>query len=105
MDRYDFSMRLERDFVEYVDRLADAKGMGKGEFAAKVWPEDSRKAAANRWSAIRNTAANTGKPQGLPVSDAYRISRVLGFNLGLVLTLLEDRGSGGRTELTNAEGI
>ena len=98
MSKYDFSMKLERTFVEYVDKLADKKSMGKGEFAAKVWPEDTQKAAANRWSAMRNTAANTGKPQGLLVSDAYRISKVLGFNLGLVLALLEDRANGGKTE-------
>jgi len=96
-------MRLERAFVEYVDKMADKKGMGKGEFAAKVWPEDTPKAAANRWSAMRNTAANTGKPQGLLVSDAYRIANVLGFHLGLVMTLLEDRATGGKTEFLHHE--
>ena len=105
MDRYDFSMQLERAFVEYVDKLADKNGLGKGEFAAKVWPEDSQKAAANRWSAMRNIAPNTGKPQGLLISDAYRISKVLGFNFGLVLALLEDRATGGKTEFLDYEDI
>jgi len=54
---------------------------------------------------MRNTAANTRKPQGLLVSDAYRISNVLGFNLGLVMALLEDRATGGRTEFLDVEGI
>ena len=38
MDRYDFSLKLERAFVEYVDGRADEKGLGKGEFAHQVWP-------------------------------------------------------------------
>ena len=52
MDRYDYSLKLERAFVEYADRRADEKGLGKGEFAHLVWPEDTLKAAASRWSAM-----------------------------------------------------
>ena len=91
MDRYDFSLKLERAFVEYVDRHADEKGFGKGEFAHLVWPEDSPKAASSRWSAMRSKATNTGKPQGLLISDAHRMAAVLGVNLGYILIVLEDR--------------
>ena len=99
MDRYDFSLKLERAFVEYVDGRADEKGLGKGEFAHQVWPEDTLKAAASRWSAMRSKATNTGKPQGLLMSDAHRMANVLGMNLGYILTVLEDRITAGRVEL------
>lgn len=100
MDRYDFSLKLERAFVEYMDSRADEKGLGKGEFAHQVWPEDTLKGAASRWSAMRSKATNTGKPQGLLMSDAHRMANVLGINLGYVLTVLEDRITGGRVELS-----
>lgn len=99
MNRYDYSLKLERAFVEYVDAQADSKGLGKGEFAHRVWPEDTLKAAASRWSTIRSKATNTGKPQGVLMSDAHRMASVLGINLGYILTVLEDRVTGGGTEL------
>lgn len=102
MNRYDFSLKLERAFVEYVDRQADAKGFGKGEFAHLVWPEDTLKAAASRWSAMRSRATNTGKPQGLLMSDAHRMAGVLEINLGYILTVLEDRITAGRIDLSHS---
>ena len=105
MNRYDFSLKLERAFVEYADRRADEKGLGKGEFAHQVWPEDTLKAAASRWSAMRSKATNTGKPQGLLMSDAHRMASVLGINLGCILTVLEDRITEGRVDSTHPDFI
>lgn len=103
MNRYDFSLQLERAFVEYADRLSDEKGLGKGDFAHQVWPGDTLKAAASRWSAMRSKATNTGKPQGLLMSDAHRMAEVLGVNLGYILTVLEDRITEGRIDLVHPD--
>ena len=61
MDRYDFSLKLERAFVEYMDSQADEKGLGKGEFAHQVWPEDTLKGAASRWSAMNRAGSSRAK--------------------------------------------
>ena len=66
MDRYDFSLKLERAFVEYVDGRADEKGLGKGEFAHQVWPEDTLKAAASRWSDMRSMNSVAWCPAAAP---------------------------------------
>lgn len=89
MSRDDFSMKLERAFVELVRKKADAGGYKKGEFAAKVWSDDTPKSAGRRWSVMRNTAKNTGRPQGVLLSDASRMAEALGENLGYLLVVAE----------------
>ena len=94
MNRDEFSIKIERAFVELVDKRADTRGYKKGEFAAKVWNDDTPKSAGRRWSVIRNTAKNTGKPQGVLISDAYRMAEVLGENLGYLLAVAEEKAKG-----------
>lgn len=87
---YNFAMTLERAFVELVAKRVKDRGIKKGEFAAKVWPEDSPKAAAARWTAMRSKASNTGKPQGVLISDAQRMAEVLGEDLSYLLVLAKE---------------
>ncbi len=72
-----YSELLMEAFVEVVDETAEAQGFKKSEFAQKVWPESSPRAASSRWQAMRTKVTNTGKPQGVLISDAQRMSDVL----------------------------
>lgn len=92
-----FSHLLERSFVELIDKRADARGWGKGEFARMVWPETQPKAAAARWSAIRGKATNTGKPQGVLIADAQRMAEVLGEDLAYLLAVAKENAKQART--------
>lgn len=85
-----FAQKLERAFVELVDNRAEARNFGKGEFAATVWPDVAPKAAASRWSAMRGKATNTGKPQGVLISDAQSMADVLGEDLSYLLAVAKE---------------
>ncbi len=86
----DFSEMMERSFVDLVDKRADTRGLRKGEFAKRVWPEASPKSAAGKWAAIRVKASNTGKPQGVLISDAQRMAEVLGEDLTYLLAVAKE---------------
>lgn len=86
-----FAMLLERAFVELVAGRAKGRGWKKGEFAAMLWPGDTPKAAAARWTAMRSKASNTGKPQGVLISDAQRMSEVLGEDLSYLLAVAKEQ--------------
>jgi len=92
MDRHvnDYSSQLERTFVLLVDSRANARGWGKGEFAQKVWPKDNPKSAATKWAAIRSRSSNTGRPQGVLISDAHRMADVLGEDLTYLLAMAKE---------------
>jgi hypothetical protein len=72
---------LMESFAEVVDETAEENGLKKSEFAKKVWPESSPRAAQSRWQTMRTVASNTGKPQGILISDAQRMAEVLGQDL------------------------
>ena len=86
-----FAMLLERAFVDFVVGRVKARGWKKGEFAAMVWPGDTPKAAAARWTAIRSKASNTGKPQGVQISDAQRMAEALGEDLSYLMALAKEQ--------------
>ena len=86
-----FAMALERAFVELVAGRVKSRGWKKGEFAALVWPDNTPKAAAARWTAMRNQASNTGKPQGVQISDAQRMAEVLGEDLSYLLAVAKEQ--------------
>lgn len=86
-----FSTMLERCFVVLIDKRADARGWGKGEFAQKVWPEDNPKSAATKWAAIRSRSSNTGKPQGVLLSDAQRMAEALDEDLAYLLAVAKEK--------------
>ena len=83
---YNFAMALERVFVELVAKRVKERGIKKGEFAALVWPEDSPKATA-----MRSKASNTGKPQGVQISDAQRMAEVLGEDLSYLMAIAKEQ--------------
>jgi hypothetical protein len=85
-----FSEMMERSFVELVDKRVDTRGWRKGDFAKRVWPEASPKSAAGKWAAIRGKASNTGKPQGVLISDAQRMAEVLGEDLTYLLAVAKE---------------
>jgi hypothetical protein len=86
-----FAMALERAFVELVAERVKKRGWKKGEFAAMVWPNDTPKAAAARWTAMRSKASNTGKPQGILISDAQRMAEVLGEDLSYLMAVAKEQ--------------
>ncbi|MEG6503339.1 MULTISPECIES: immunity protein [unclassified Desulfovibrio] len=86
-----FAMALERAFVELVANRVKERGWKKGEFAAKAWPDDTPKAAAARWTAMRSKASNTGKPQGVQISDAQRMAEVLEEDLSYLLAVAKEQ--------------
>jgi hypothetical protein len=86
-----FAMALERAFVELVAGRVKGRGWKKGEFAAMVWPSDTPKAAAARWTAMRSKASNTGKPQGVQISDAQRMAEVLGEDLSYLMAVAKEQ--------------
>lgn len=88
---YNFAMALERSFVELVASRVKQRGWKKGEFAALVWPGDTPKAAAARWTAMRSKASNTGKPQGVQISDAQQMAEVLGEDLSYLLAVAKEQ--------------
>jgi hypothetical protein len=90
MSNDDFATKLERSFVELVAERARRRGFRKGAFAHQLWPEASLKAAASRWTAMRGTAAHTGKPQGVSISDAQRMAEVLGEELSYLLAVAKE---------------
>lgn len=82
---------LERAFVELVAGRVKERGWKKGEFAAMLWPGDTPKAAAARWTAMRSKASNTGKPQGVLISDAQCMAEVLGEDLSYLLAVAKEQ--------------
>ena len=86
-----FATLLERAFVELVAGRVKARGWKKGEFAAMLWPGDTPKAAAARWTAMRSKASNTGKPQGVLISDAQCMAEVLGEDLSYLLAVAKEQ--------------
>jgi len=90
MERDDYPQKVERAFVGVVTKRADLRGYGKGEFAAKLWPWMNPKIAATRWSAIRERAAHTGKPQNVNLADAQRMADALGEELSYLIVLAKE---------------
>ena len=86
-----FATLLERAFVELVAGRVKGRGWKKGEFAAMLWPGDTPKAAAARWTAMRSKASNTGKPQGVLISDAQRMAEVLGEDLSYLMAVAKEQ--------------
>lgn len=82
---------LERAFVKLVAGRVKERGWKKGEFAAMLWPGDTPKAAAARWTAMRSKASNTGKPQGVLISNAQRMAEVLGEDLSYLLAVAKEQ--------------
>lgn len=80
-----YSELLMEAFVEVVDECSKTRGLKKSEFAQKVWPESSPRAASSRWQTMRTVATNTGRPQGVLISDAHRMAEVLNMDLPYLL--------------------
>ena len=84
---------LMEAFVEVVDDLAEQQGFTKAEFARAVWPESTPRVASYRWQSMRNKVRNTGKPQGVLISDAFRMCAALNQALPYVFILAEHQAS------------
>jgi len=90
MTQDDFPQRIERAFVELVLRRTEQRGMGKMEFAAKMWPWMKPKIASTRWTAMRSKSAHTGKPQHVTLADAHRMADALGEDLSYLLAVAKE---------------
>ena len=90
MSRDDFPQKLEREFVSLITKRSDERGLGKGEFAAKMWPWMNPKIAATRWCSIREKAAHTGKPQSVSLADAQRMADALGEELSYLMAVAKE---------------
>lgn len=88
---YNSATALERVLVEFVAKRVRERGIEKGEFAVLVWPEDSPKVVAARWTTVRNKVSSTSKPQGMQISDAQRMAEVLGEDLSYLMAITEEQ--------------
>lgn len=68
---------MMESFVEVVDELRRASGLKHVDFVAKVWPESPQRSAVIRWHNMRSKVRNTGKPQGVLITDAQRMAAAL----------------------------
>lgn len=73
----DLDELLMESFIEVVEKLRRAKRMKHIDFIAKVWPESPPASARVRWHNMRSKTWNTGKPQGVLITDAYRMAKAL----------------------------
>jgi hypothetical protein len=87
----DINDLMMESFVEIVNELAESKNMKKNEFAKLVWPESSPRAASSRWQNMRTKVSNTGKPQGVLISDAQRMAGVLGMDIAYLFLQASER--------------
>ena len=87
----DLNDLMMESFVEIVDELAESKNLKKNEFAQQVWPESSARAASSRWQNMRTKVSNTGKPQGVLISDAQRMAGVLGMDIAYLFLQASER--------------
>jgi hypothetical protein len=90
MDKDDFPQRFERSFVALVASRTELRGFRKGEFAGRLWPWMNPKVAGNRWAAMRDKAAHTGKPQNVTLADAQRMADVLAEDLGYLWAVAKE---------------
>jgi len=88
--RKSYDQLLMESFVELAAKMAQAQGMGQAEFARLVWPESSPRVASYRWQSMRTKVRNTGKPQGVLISDAHRMSVALKQDLAYMFLLAKD---------------
>jgi len=91
-----YAERMMEKFVRLTEKMAKAQGLRHAEFAQMVWPESSPRVAAYRWQSMRTKVRNTGKPQGVLISDAYRMSMALKQDLAYMFLL--SRGEEDRKE-------
>ena len=91
-----YAERMMEKFVRLAEKMAKDQGLRHAEFAQMVWPESSPRVAAYRWQSMRTKVRNTGKPQGVLISDAYRMS--LALNQDLAYMFLLSRGEDDRKE-------
>ena len=91
-----YAERMMEKFVRLAEKMAKAKGLRQAEFARMVWPESSPRVAAYRWQSMRTKVRNTGKPQGVLISDACRMSMALKQDLAYMFLL--SRGEDERKE-------
>ena len=78
-------------WVEIVAELAEDKTLKISEFARQVWPVSSARAAIARWQNMRTKVSNTGKPQGVLISDAQRMAGVLGMDIAYLFLQASER--------------
>jgi hypothetical protein len=84
---------MMESFVELADSMASAKGLTKAELAQLAWPESSPRVASYRWQSMRTKVRNTGKPQGVLISDAVRLAKALDQHLAYMFILAEERAT------------
>ena len=101
----DINDLMMESFVEIVDELAESRGFKKNEFAGQVWPESSPRAASSRWQNMRTKVSNTGKPQGVLISDAQRMAGVLGMDIAYLFLQASERARKKEAATNHIDGI
>ena len=89
-ERSNLADLVMRCYVQVIDERAESKGIKKGDFARRIWPEGTPKASRSRWLHIRTADAISGHQQGLLVSDAYKMAQALGENFSMLMMRAED---------------
>jgi hypothetical protein len=72
---------MMESFIEVVNDLRRASGLKHVDFVAKVWPESPQRSAIVRWHNMRGKVSNTGKPQGVLITDAQRMAQALNTDI------------------------
>ena len=72
---------MMESFIEVVNDLRRASGLKHVDFVARVWPESPQRSAIVRWHNMRGKVSNTGKPQGVLITDAQRMAQALNTDI------------------------
>ena len=100
----DFADLIMESFVEIIDSIATQNNIKKGEFAVMVWPDMPPKVAERRWLFMRKKSYDTGHPQGVLLSDAYRLAKTLDQDLAYILLKATARAEEKRAVQREGEG-
>jgi len=99
----DLDELMMESFIEVVDNLRRASGMKHIDFISKVWPESPPASARVRWHNMRSKTWNTGKPQGVLITDAYRMAKALNSDVAYLFFQAEHLVKAKMTETPDEE--
>lgn len=78
-------MKIERAFIEIIERMLREKGMSKKEFASQIWSDIE--SPESKWQRIAN-GSKDGKPQKITLDEAAAMAVALGVDLPYMVYLV-----------------
>ncbi len=86
MQNYEYE--FERALVSEIVALYQSQGLGHTQFAKLMYGDTST--APSKWWKIRESSP-TGKPQGFPVAEAVKASRVLSIDVASLFFRVQEK--------------